>query len=148
MSCGPLECILYIMKKILLYLFFLKWATFKIKRATFGPRAWGWTALPYRQFARCPNNLKKKCIYLRQGRPTPCPRAKSGPFDFESGPLEKKKGGVHLYLLYRKHIQVARITFCFYKSGPQTKQLGWPCTIATILSYSFTTGCIRVYCVG
>ena len=28
---------------------------------------------------------------LDQGRPTPCPRAKSGPFDFESGPLEKNK---------------------------------------------------------
>ena len=28
---------------------------------------------------------------LDQGRPTPCPLAKSGPLDLESGPLEKKK---------------------------------------------------------
>ena len=38
---------------------------------------------------------------LLQGRPTPCPRVKSGPFDFESGPLEKnKKKYISLFLYH------------------------------------------------
>ena len=35
-----------------------------------------------------------------------------------------KNGNYNTYT----YTQVARITFCFFKSGPQTKQLGWPCS--------------------
>ena len=37
--------------------------------------------------------------------------------------LKKTETTTHIHM----YTQVARMTFCFFKSGPQTKQLGRPC---------------------
>ena len=37
------------------------------------------------------NEIPQTTLPLVHGRPTPCPQAKSGPLDFESGPLKKNK---------------------------------------------------------